>query len=212
MSTYTNMYTHTNLYIHVHGNSVHICKLTTHTHAKNTNNVDLSPKFSEVEISGCIMWYFTEVESCDFCWSKIHKRADDVWREYKWEPTESDKALNGDNCAVCCRSPVFPDLHFIERDKAENSFWFCSWFLLFPLTHANLAEAWLSLLDYATIADSGLETLFKQECCYPDNWDWNHPKDLHLDRSTFPCHIYHLFSPTFGWWSRNRDQNISEPY
>jgi hypothetical protein len=35
------------------------------------------------------------------------------------------------------------------------------------------------------------------------------PKELLLNRSTLLCPIYHLFSPTFGWWGRKgRSQHL----
>jgi hypothetical protein len=34
------------------------------------------------------------------------------------------------------------------------------------------------------------------------NRDWNYPKELLLNRSTHPCPVYHLFSPTFEQWAK----------
>jgi hypothetical protein len=68
----------------------------------------------------------------------------------------------------------FSDLHFFEKGTAEN-FWVSGWFWLLLLTRADLVEAWLFLLDFATTTDSCLVTLFELDCWYPDIGDWNHP-------------------------------------
>jgi hypothetical protein len=56
-------------------------------------------------------------------------------------------------------SGVFADCHFVESGMAENLSWHSGWFWLLLLTHANLIEAWLFLLDCTAIADSCLVTL-----------------------------------------------------
>ena len=43
----------------------------------------------------------------------------------------------------------------LEGSRVEN-FSVLSWFWLLPLTHVDLAEAWLFLLDCATAADLDL--------------------------------------------------------
>lgn len=40
------------------------------------------------------------------------------------------------------------------------------------------------------------------------NRDWNRPKELVLNRSTCPCPVRHLFSPSFGWWARRGSKQI----
>jgi hypothetical protein len=60
-----------------------------------------------------------------------------------------------------------------------------SWSLL--LTHADLVEAWLLMLEHATTAELHLVTLFeldcwypattKLDCWYPNNEDGKHPKN-----------------------------------
>ena len=97
---------------------------------------------------------------------------------------------------------AFTDLHFAER-HAENS-WHASSSWLLPLTCANSLETLWFLLVRVTIVDSCLVT--------PLNWtvgiltllNWTDsisteiritPKELLLNSSTFPCPIYHLFSP-----------------
>jgi hypothetical protein len=100
----------------------------------------------------------------------------------------------------------------------ENLPWYYCWFCLLPLTHAYLEEPWLFLLDCATDADISLETLSELDCwhpdtteldCwYPDNEDWNCFKEVLLNRSTSPCPILHLFSPTFRQWARRGTQSI----
>jgi len=49
---------------------------------------------------------------------------------------------------------------------------------------------------------------FELDCWYPDNGEWNHPKELLLSRATFPCPICHFFFPTFGQWAREGSKNL----
>jgi hypothetical protein len=123
-----------------------------------------------------------------------------------------------------CGSPDFADLYFEERGKAKN-FWLfscCWWFWSLPLTPEESVEAWWFLLDHATAADLCLVTLFEMNCWYPDttelncwyhdNGDWNRPEELLLNRSTSPCPIYHLFSPTFRRWATREVEAFENPY
>jgi hypothetical protein len=69
-------------------------------------------------------------------------------------------------------SCVFADLQFIERVTTEKFSVNSGWFWSFLLTHANLTEAWVFLLDHATAADLCLVTLlfyFKIYLLYVSN-------------------------------------------
>jgi len=48
----------------------------------------------------------------------------------------------------------------------------------------------------------GILTLLNWSASILTNGNWNCPKVLPLNRSTFPCPLYRLFSPTLGWWAR----------
>jgi hypothetical protein len=56
--------------------------------------------------------------------------------------------------ASCTTLVSLTDLHFTERGTVKNFSWCSPWSLL--LTCADLAEAWLFLLGYASMADSCL--------------------------------------------------------
>jgi hypothetical protein len=102
---------------------------------------------------------------------------------------------------------VFTDLYFIERSTVEIFWCFC-WFYLVKLTCANLTEAWLFLLDWAALLipvwwyflnwTVSILTLLLTSWIAETGID---PKELFLNRVSSPCPIYHLFSPTFGWWA-----------
>jgi hypothetical protein len=142
-------------------------------------------------------------------------------REDVWFGGESLNMTRGQWVCACIasfamlcwsRDFIFTELPFPERGTAENVSWqpSCSW--LFPLTCADSAEYGWFLLDLATAVDSCLASW--------DYWtgllvSWQTefgitPKELLLIRSTTPCPIYHLFSPTFGQWLEEV-QNISGP-
>ena len=86
---------------------------------------------------------------------------------------------------------------------AENSSWLpCSpWSLLLTqlIWRRPGGFCWIVPLLLIHICYPDITVL---GCWYPDNGDCNHPKELLLNRSTFPYPIYHLFSPTFGRWAR----------
>ena len=94
------------------------------------------------------------------------------------------------------------DVPFYKRGTEENVSWHPGWCWLFSLTCADSEKLWQFLLHRATTADLCLVVL---------NWiadtlmnrDWNCPKELLLNRSTYSCSFYHLFFPTFGWWARS---------
>jgi hypothetical protein len=75
---------------------------------------------------------------------------------------------------------------------AENFSWHLSWFWLLPLTYADLAKAWMFLLDYDTTADSCFLTLLNWTAGILTTEIGIAPKELLLNRSKSPCPIYHL--------------------
>ena len=78
----------------------------------------------------------------------------------------SDRALSSASLGALCWSSVFSDLHFVERGMAENSK-HPGWFWSLLLSCANLAEAWLFLLNHATTADLCPDNA-ELDRCYPD--------------------------------------------
>ena len=56
-------------------------------------------------------------------------------------------------------SPIFANLHFLERVTTENFSWSTEWFWLLPLTCEDSPEAWIFLLDHATADSLCLVTL-----------------------------------------------------
>jgi hypothetical protein len=67
--------------------------------------------------------------------------------------TEAELGLLIEQAVKCCRSRVFADLCFTERDTAEYNSWHSGSLMLLIRAEAE-AEAWLSLLGRATTADS----------------------------------------------------------
>lgn len=58
----------------------------------------------------------------------------------------------------------------------------------------------------------GILTLLTWTADILTNGGWLGPKELLLNRFTFLCLIYYLFSPTFRRWARRRSRRISKPY
>lgn len=80
--------------------------------------------------------------------------------------------------ALLCWSCVFI---FTERGTAENFSWCPHWSWSLLLTRANLVEAWLFLLDFATTADSCLLTVLNWTAAILTTGDWNLDKELLLN-------------------------------
>ena len=142
-----------------------------------------------------------------FCWGKTcggHIIFGENINRVQWRVTLSLHTL----FATLHWSCIFTDLWFINRDTTEN-FWHSSWFWSILLTHADLVEAWQFLPDHATAADSfWYSDTTELDARNLTNGNWNHLKELLLNRSISPCPIYHLFSPTFEQWARREWKHL----
>jgi hypothetical protein len=108
-------------------------------------------------------------------------------------------------------SLVFYYLPFFEKGMVEN-FWCSFWFWLLWITPADSEELgsfyWIMPPQLICFWYSDTTEL---DCWYPDSGDWIHTKDLLLNRSTSPCSIYCIFSPTFWTVYYQGCQKVLEP-
>jgi hypothetical protein len=58
----------------------------------------------------------------------------------------------------------------------------------------------------------GIMSLLNWTASTLTNGDWNNPKELRLNRFTFPCPINRLFSPAFGRWAGRKIKAFENPY
>ena len=138
-------------------------------------------------------------------------------QEATWYLEKVQIGLNGQwwhaytaSFAMLCWSVfVFADLYVFGRGTEANFSWHPGWSWLFHLTFANLAEAWWFLLDPATATDLCLVSWHHWTGLFVF-WNWNCP--IFLNKTIFPCPIYHLFSPTFEWWSRRGGKHLQSIY
>lgn len=84
-----------------------------------------------------------------FCWKQTLEKLCDVWKEYKYNPTNREDALALLYHAMLCFlvglpwSHFFTCLNFIERNVPKTFFsWYSSGFWLLLLTHAKSVEPW----------------------------------------------------------------------
>jgi hypothetical protein len=111
--------------------------------------------------------------------------------------------LNGQwQCAYKVHySCIFTDLHFIERAQQRTGILAGpghSWWLM-RIQRRTGGFFWIMppLLICVCIL-----ILLNWTDDILTNRDWNHLKELHLNRPTSPCSIYHLSSPSIGLWTR----------
>lgn len=82
------------------------------------------------------------------------------------------ESMNMTNTLWCCACIALQPFSGLKSSliftslKEQQRF---HWLRLLLITHINFAEAWMSLLDHAPMADSCLVTLFELDCWYPDN-------------------------------------------
>jgi hypothetical protein len=100
----------------------------------------------------------------------------------------------------------------------------CLWPLIF--TDLYFLEAWQSLIAPADLCRFSRGLAVSAGSCHHygfmfgiltlqdwiagilTNGDWNHPKELLLNRSTPPCPIYYSFSPTFRRWAKKGSKHL----
>jgi hypothetical protein len=138
-----------------------------------------------------------------FCWDRLtwcfYLRKD--WWEDMWDLERVYIGLNGEWKGTCipsfstlCWAQVFTDLPFIERGSAESFSWCPGWFWLLLMTHTDLVEAWLFLLDFALATDSSL-VFWHCLIGLLVSWQWSLelPKELLLNRP-YPFVLFTIFS------------------
>lgn len=158
------------------------------------------------------MWCFSEADSWDVLLKQ--ERACEVWREYKLVPTNSGSAialLAGQYLIGLCIHLCWSSLCW-EKQGRELLLAFCL-VQVAPTDscqfHKGLAVAavlchhcWLVFGATTELACWHLH-ITELHCWYPDNEDWNHPKELLLNRSPSLCSITH-FSLSFRQWAKGR--------
>ena len=95
--------------------------------------------------------------SCDVLLKQMLQGVCDIWKEYKWNPVNSERVFLHCNTLLC-----FAGLHFIERNAPKNLSWYSSSFWWYPLTRADTAE----LRDFCWI----VPLLLIHAWCLPLNW------------------------------------------
>ena len=151
----------------------------------------------------CFVWKHPGERTCDVFLEQMLEWTCDVWKGYKYNPTDSEWCW-----VVLVRLVILCWSSFVMislREIHQKNFWWCSsGFLTLLLTQA----AWRSLevssgssclsrfvSGVCECLELPLLTSFEWTPWYPDNTDWNCYKELFLNRFTsffalliFPFH------------------------
>ena len=149
------------------------------------------------------------------------EKACEVWKECKWNPTDSERSLLHPytlwlhttllffaGCASLAGLAillVFTGLCWssLHREKCTNELLMVFWRILATSTDVcQFVGALWFLLSWAYVTDSCLVIAIGLNCWYPINQELNHPEELLQNRSTTSFSYKSSLPPTSGWWAR----------